>query len=45
VTPVDVAYIIKELMRHRIVLTYEAEAEGITTDEIIEKVLKAVPIP
>ncbi|MEA2111950.1 MAG: MoxR family ATPase [Campylobacterota bacterium] len=45
VTPVDIAYIIKELMRHRVVLTYEAEAEGITTDEIIEKVLKAVPIP
>jgi MoxR-like ATPase len=45
VTPVDIAYIIKELMRHRIVLTYEAEAEGITTDLIIEKVLKAVPIP
>ncbi len=45
VTPVDIAYIIKELMRHRIVLTYEAEAEGVTTDAIIEKVLKAVPIP
>lgn len=45
VTPVDVAYIAKELMRHRIVLTYEAEAEGITTDEIIEKVLQAVAIP
>ena len=45
VTPVDVAYVIKELMRHRIVLTYEAEAEGITTDEIIQKVLEAVAIP
>jgi MoxR-like ATPase len=45
VTPVDVAYIAKELMRHRIVLTYEAEAEGITTDEIIQKVLEAVQIP
>ncbi|MEO1937631.1 MAG: MoxR family ATPase [Sulfurimonas sp.] len=45
VTPVDVAYIVKELMRHRIVLTYEAEAEGITTDEIIQKVLEAVDIP
>ncbi len=45
VTPVDIAYIIKELMRHRIVLTYEAEAEGVSTDTIIEKVLKAVPIP
>ena len=45
VTPVDVAYIAKELMRHRIVLTYEAEAEGVTTDEIIQKVLEAVSIP
>ena len=45
VTPVDVAYIVKELMRHRIVLSYEAEAEGITTDEIIQKVLEAVAIP
>ncbi len=45
VTPVDIAYIAKELMRHRIVLTYEAEAEGITTDAIIEQVIKAVPIP
>ncbi|MBD3796575.1 MAG: MoxR family ATPase [Campylobacterales bacterium] len=45
VTPVDVAYIVKELMRHRIVLTYEAEAEGVTTDEIIQKVLEIVPIP
>ena len=45
VTPVDVAYIAKELMRHRIVLTYEAEAEGITSDKIIQKVLEAVAIP
>jgi len=45
VTPVDVAYIAKELMRHRIVLTYEAEAEGISSDEIIQAVLEAVQIP
>ena len=45
VTPVDVAFIIKDLMRHRIVLSYEAEADGITTDEIIQKILEAVPIP
>jgi len=45
VTPIDVAYIVKELMRHRIVLTYEAEAEGVTTDEIIQKVLETVAIP
>ena len=45
VTPVDVAYIAKELMRHRIVLTYEAEAEGVTTDEMIQRVLETVKIP
>jgi MoxR-like ATPase len=45
VTPVDVAYIAHEIMRHRIVLTYEAEAEGITTDEIIQKVIETVNIP
>ena len=45
VTPVDVAYIAKGIMRHRIVLTYEAEAQGITTDEIIQKVLEKVVIP
>ena len=45
VTPVDIAYIAKELMRHRIILTYEAEAEGITSDEIIDKILEAVAIP
>lgn len=45
VTPVDIAFVAKELMRHRIVLTYEAEAEGVTTDEIIQKVLETVQIP
>jgi len=45
VSPVDIAYILKELMRHRIILSYEAEAEGITTDYIIDKILKTVPIP
>lgn len=45
VNPVDVAYIAKEVMRHRIVLSYEAEAEGISTDEIIQKILENVDIP
>ncbi len=45
VTPVDIALVIKDTMRHRIVLSYEAEALGITTDEIIQKVLEAVPVP
>jgi len=32
-------------MHHRLVLTYEAEAEGITTDSLIDKIVKIVPIP
>ena len=45
VSPLEVAYIAKEVLRHRIVLSYEAQAEGITQDMIIDKVLAAVPIP
>jgi MoxR-like ATPase len=45
VSPVDVAFIIKELMRHRIVLSYEAEADGVSADAIIERVIEAVPLP
>lgn len=45
VTPSDIASIVKELMRHRIVLSYEAEAEEIKIDDLIEKIIKAVPIP
>jgi MoxR-like ATPase len=45
VTPIEIAYIAKEVLRHRIILSYEAQAEGITQDMIIEKVLATVPIP
>ncbi len=45
VSPLEIAYIAKEILRHRIILSYEAQAEDMTTDEIIEKILSAVPIP
>ena len=45
VSPLEVAYIAKEVLRHRIVLSYEAQAEDITQDMIINKVLGIVPIP
>jgi hypothetical protein len=32
-------------MRHRLVLSYEAEAEGIEVDTLIEAVVKAIPVP
>lgn len=45
VSPIEISYIAKEILRHRIILSYEAEAEDITQDYIISKVLSAVPIP
>ncbi len=45
VSPIEIAYIAKEILRHRIILSYEAEAEGVAQDQIIEKILAAVPIP
>lgn len=45
VSPLEIAYIAKEILRHRIILSYEAQAEGVTQDYIVEKVLSAVPIP
>lgn len=45
ITPYDVKSIAKDVMRHRLVLTYEAQAEGITSDAIIERLLQEVPSP
>jgi len=45
VSPLEIAYIAKEVLRHRIILSYEAQAEDVTQDYIIEKILAAVPIP
>ena len=45
VSPIEVAYIAKDILRHRIVLSYEAQAEDITQDMIIDRVLSTVPIP
>lgn len=45
VTPEDVKSIGPDVLRHRIILTYEAEAQAVTTDAIIKKVFNAVPVP
>ena len=45
VSPVDVGYVAKSILRHRIILSYEAEAIGVTQDVIIDRVLTAVDIP
>ena len=45
VTPQDVKDIAYDVLRHRIIPTYEAEAEGLTSENIIDAVLQAVPVP
>jgi MoxR-like ATPase len=45
VTPEDIKSIGPDVLRHRIILTYEAEAEGVTTDAIIKKVFNTIPVP
>lgn len=45
VIPEDVRAVCNEVMRHRIGLSYEAEAENVTTEEIISKVINAVIVP
>ncbi|MFO0559977.1 MAG: MoxR family ATPase [Polyangiales bacterium] len=45
VTPEDVKNVGPDVLRHRVVLTYEAEAEEITTDQVVSKVFEAVEVP
>ena len=45
VTPEDVHAVVYDVLRHRIILTFEAQAEGVTADEVIGTLLKIVPLP
>jgi MoxR-like ATPase len=44
VTPDDIRAVINDCLRHRIVLSYEASADGVTTDDVIAKVVKLVAV-
>ena len=45
VTPEDIQLIAPDVLRHRIILSFEAEANGVTTDSCIEEILSRVAIP
>jgi len=45
VTPEDIRYIGADVLRHRIILTYEAEAEEITSEDIIRRLFETIEIP
>ena len=44
VTPDDIRAVINDCLRHRIVLSYEAQADGLTTDDVIAQVVKLVAV-
>ena len=41
----ELHYGLAEVLRHRVIPTYEAEAEGLDTDQIVARVLETVPVP
>jgi MoxR-like ATPase len=45
VTPDDVKAVLLDILRHRILLTYEAEAENITSDQVVQQILRTIPAP
>ena len=45
VTPQDVKTIAPDVLRHRIIASYEAEAEELTTDDLITRILSELPVP
>ena len=45
VTPQDVKKLAPDVLRHRVAVSYEAEAENITSDDLIQKILDTLPVP
>lgn len=45
VTPEDVRTIAMDVLRHRIIPTFEAEAEDISSEDIVEKIMQNVQVP
>jgi MoxR-like ATPase len=45
VDPLDVRAIVHDVLRHRLMLSYEAQGEGISSDQIIDEIIKQVALP
>src|SRR5581483_12137784 len=45
VTTEDIREVAYPVLRHRLVTTFNADAEGVTTDDIIDRLIKAIPLP
>jgi MoxR-like ATPase len=45
VTPQDIKDVGLDVLRHRVIVSYEAEAENISSDDVIRKIFETVPVP
>jgi MoxR-like ATPase len=45
VTPQDVKTIGMDVLRHRVIVTYEAEAEDLTSEDVIKRIFDTLPVP
>lgn len=45
VSPIDIALTLKDVLRHRIILSYDAIAEGLSSDDIVQKILESIEVP
>ncbi len=45
VTPHDVKSLARDIMRHRILVSFEADAEGLSPDDILQRILDHIPVP
>ena len=45
VTPQDIKDVGPDVLRHRVIVTYEAEAENVSSDDIIKKIFETIPVP
>ena len=45
VTPEDVKSIAMDVLRHRVTITYEAEAEALTSEDMVQRILETIPVP
>ena len=44
-TPGDIKAVAIEVLRHRVIPTYEAEADGLDSEQIVARLLETVPVP
>ncbi|RXJ86028.1 MoxR family ATPase [Arcobacter sp. CECT 8985] len=45
VSPIDIALVVKNVLRHRVILSYEAQAQDVNVDDVIQKIIESIDVP